>query len=393
MHFPLELLAQRIVGLNRSILMNEKPATNLQVILTTNKIIQAALNANRLNLTEPEAKSLCREYSIPTPDYELVRSEAEAEKASRSLGFPLVAKVVSPQVIHKTDAGGVVLNIRSTEEAKTAFSTILERVKGYNPSAQVEGVLLEKMQPPGVEVIIGATDDPQFGKTLMFGMGGIFVEALRDVTFKIAPVTEDEAKRMLRGIRSRALLAGYRGSGPADANALTRILTAASKLITENEEIVELDFNPVIATEKGAIVVDARVLLSKTAQRPAPQATYPAASLLKFFKANSVAVIGASATPGKIGHEVLRSLAQHEYQGKVYPVNPSSDSILGLRTYRSILDVPGNVDLAVITIASKSAPVIMDECGRKGVKAVVIVSGGFKETGMEEIEKRDTCRC
>jgi 3-hydroxypropionyl-CoA synthetase (ADP-forming) len=357
------------------------------VLQTTNKIIQAALNANKMNLTEPEAKSLCREYSIPTPDFKLARNGAEAENMPKELGLPLVAKVVSSQVTHKTDAGGVLLNIRTAEEAKAAFSTILKRVHGYNPNAQIEGVMFEKMQPPGVEVIVGATDDPQFGKTLVFGMGGVFVEALSDVTFRLAPVTEDEARGMLSDIRAHALLAGYRGAGPVDANALTRILTATSKLITENEEIVGLDFNPVIANEKNAVVADARIVLAKTAQRAAPQALYPATSLLKFFKAESVAVIGASATPGKIGHEVLRSLAQHEYMGKVYPVNPSSESILGLKAYRNILDVPWNVDLAVFTIASKSAPLIMDECGRKGVKAVVIVSGGFKETGMEDIER------
>jgi 3-hydroxypropionyl-CoA synthetase (ADP-forming) len=338
-------------------------------------------------LTEPEAKSLCREYSIPTSDYEVVRTEEEAEEASEVLGFPLVAKIVSPQVIHKTDAGGVVLNIKSPQEARAAFRTILKRGMDYAPHAQIDGVLLEKMQPAGIEVIIGATDDPQFGKTLMFGMGGVFVEALRDVTFKLAPIAEDEARRMLDGIRSHRLLSGYRGLPAADENALTRILLAASKLITQNKEIIELDLNPVIAHEKDAVAVDARVILSETAQGATPQTSYPASSLLKFFKADSVAVIGASATPGKIGHEVLRSLSQYEYPGRVYPINPSSESILGLKAYRSILDVPGNVDLAVLTVPPKLAPSILDECGRKGVRVVVVVSGGFKETGMEGIEK------
>jgi len=317
----------------------------------------------------------------------VARSEEEAEEASKTLGFPLVAKIVSQQVIHKTDAGGVVLNIKSPQEARSAFSMILKRIKDYNPHAQIVGVLLERMQPPGIEVIVGATENPQFGKTLMFGMGGVFVEALRDVTFKLAPLRHDEAKHMLDSIRSHRLLSGYRGLRAADENALIRILCATSKLITENKEIVELDLNPVIAHASDAVVVDARVIVSEKAQSAVPQTGHPASSLLKFFKAEAVAVIGASATPSKIGHEVLRSLSQYEYHGRVYPINPSSETILGLKTYRNILEVPENVDLAVLTVPPRLVPSLMDECGRKGVKAVVIVSGGFKETGMEEIEK------
>jgi len=317
----------------------------------------------------------------------VISTEEELEKAVEGLGFPLVAKIVSPQVIHKTEAGGIVLDIKSPQEARSAFLTILKRIKDYNPHAQIDGVLFERMQPAGIEVIIGATHDPQFGKTLMFGMGGVFVEALRDVTFKLAPITEDEAKRMLDGISSYKLLSGYRGLRRADKTELARLLLAVSKLITENREIVELDFNPVIAHEKDAIVVDARVVLSETTLGTPSQAIYPASSLLGFFKANSVAVIGASTTPGKIGHEVLRSLSRYEFPGKVYPINPSSESVLGLKAYRSILDVRGNVDLAVMVVQPKLAPSIMDECGRKGVRNVVIVSGGFKETGTEEIEK------
>ncbi len=221
----------------------------------------------------------------------------------------------------------------------------------------------------------------------MFGMGGVFVEALRDVTFRLAPIADDEAKHMLTEIRSRKLLSGYRGSPPADRNALAHILSEASRIVTENPEIAELDFNPVIAHEKDAVVVDARVILSDGAQTSLPKAGHSGSSLVKFFKANSVAVIGASAILGKIGHEVLRSLSQHEYPGKVYPINPSTESILGMKTYRSILEIPVDIDLAVFTAPAKLAPSIIDECGRKGTKSVVIVSGSFKETGKEDYER------
>jgi 3-hydroxypropionyl-CoA synthetase (ADP-forming) len=356
-------------------------------------IISAALGSRRTVLTEPEAKALCNEYSIQTPEGQVARTQEEAFEVLKKLGFPLVAKIVSPQAIHKTDAGGVILNIRSPEQAKSAYNEIIERVKQCNPEARIDGVLLEQMAYPGLEVIIGATHDPQFGKVLMFGMGGVFVEALRDVTFKLAPITEDDARSMVAGIRSQKLLTGFRGSAAADKEAIVQILMAASKLISENDEVIELDLNPAIVHEKGAVVVDARIVLSQTSHEiTAP--VYPASSLVKFFKAESVAVIGASATPGKIGHEVLRNLSQYEYAGKVYPVNPTAETILGMKTYASVLEVPGTVDLAVLTIPAKAAPSIIDECGRKGVRTVVIVSGGFKETGMEEFESQsvDTAR-
>ena len=355
-------------------------------------IISAALGARRMVLTEPEAKALCKEYSIQTPDGEVAKTQEEAFEISKKLGFPLVAKIVSPQAIHKTDAGGVMLNIQSPEQARSAYKEVTERVKQHNPQAKIEGVLLERMSHSGVEVIIGATHDPQFGKVLMFGMGGVFVEALRDVTFKLTPITEDDARSMVAGIRSQKLLTGFRGSA-ADTEAIVQVLMSASKLISENDEVIELDLNPAIVHEKGAVVVDARIFLSQTSHERKTSG-YPTSSLMKFFKAESVAVIGASATPGKIGHEVLRSLSQYEYAGKVYPVNPTAETILGIKTCASVLEIPETVDLAVLTIPAKTTPSIIDECGRKGVRNVVIVSGGFKETGMEEFESQslDTAR-
>lgn len=305
---------------------------------------------------------------------------------SRELGFPLVGKVVSSQVIHKTESGGVIMNIKSPQEASTAFTEIIVRVTQHNPTVPIDGVLFERMETPGIELIVGATQDSQFGKTLMFGLGGIFVEALRDVTFRLIPVTYEQALSMVSEIRSERILDGYRGLPPIDRSAIADILCATSRLITENSDVSELDLNPVIAHEHGAVVVDARILLSNQSETKTPTC-YPASSLASFFKAKSVAVIGASATPGKIGHEILRSISQYDYRGKVYPINPGSETILDLKCYPSIIDVPEKIDLAVLTTPAKLAPMIVEQCGLNGVKALVIVSGGFKETGNEDIEK------
>ncbi|HUO43080.1 MAG TPA: CoA-binding protein, partial [Methylomirabilota bacterium] len=191
---------------------------------------------------------------------------------------------------------------------------------------------------------------------------------------------------MLSEIRSRDILNGYRDLRPIDRNAIIDILCATSRLITENDEIAELDFNPVIAHEHGAIVVDARMVLSRQTEPIASERDVPS-SLESFFKAKSVAVIGASVTPGKIGHEVLRNISQYEYRGKVYAINPKSDTILGVKCYPSILQIPDDVDLAVLTTQADLTPLLMEQCGLKRVKAVVIVSGGFKEAGNNNLEK------
>jgi acyl-CoA synthetase (NDP forming) len=211
-------------------------------------------------LTEPEAKELCRRYSIPVPRFLIAQTELDARRISQQIGQPLVAKVVSRQILHKTEAGGVVTGINDHEEAERAFRDIIRRSKAYSPQAQIEGVLFEEMHK-GVEVIVGATTDPQFGKTIVFGAGGVLVELLRDVTFRLAPITASDARNMLSEIRSWKLLSGFRGSKPVNRDAITRILEATSRMVTENPEIAELDLNPIMVDEVGAVAVDARIVL------------------------------------------------------------------------------------------------------------------------------------
>ncbi len=231
------------------------------ILNKTSKIICQAQLEGRKALLEPEAKAICMEYGIPVAAFELAKNEDEAVRFAEQLGFPVVLKIVSPDILHKSDAGGVIINLRSVAEVRSAYEKILENAKTYRPAAQITGVLVQEMAPQSTEVIVGAIKDSQFGQTLMFGLGGIFVELLKDVTFKIAPITETEAVEMITGVKAYPILKGYRNTLPADIDAITAILLSTSRLVMDNPEIKELDLNPVMVYEKGAKTVDARIIL------------------------------------------------------------------------------------------------------------------------------------
>jgi acetyl-CoA synthetase (ADP-forming) len=227
----------------------------------TPKIIANAAKENRKYLLETEAKTICMEYGIPVTKFKLAKNEDEAVKFAEEIGFPVVLKIVSPDIIHKSDIGGVILNLKNAKEVKAAYKQIMENVKKRRKDAKILGVIVQEMAPPSTEVIVGAIKDPQFGPTLMFGLGGVFVEILKDVTFKVAPITEEEAREMLTEIKAYPLLKGYRNLPPADTEALVKILLNTSRLVTEHTEIKELDLNPIMVYEKGAKTVDARIIL------------------------------------------------------------------------------------------------------------------------------------
>lgn len=215
----------------------------------------------RKYLLEPEAKTICREYGIPVTKFAVAKNEMEATQFAGKIGFPVVLKIVSPDVIHKFDVGGVVLSLNSKTEVRNAYNEILRNVKKHKPNAKILGVLVQEMAPQSTEVIVGATKDPQFGPALMFGLGGIFVEVLKDVTFRIAPISESDAKEMITEVKAYPILKGYRGQPPADVEAIVNILLNTSRLVTEHQEIKELDLNPIMVYEKGAKTVDARIIL------------------------------------------------------------------------------------------------------------------------------------
>lgn len=225
------------------------------------EILANICKENRKNLLEPEAKTICQEYNIPVTRFEVAKREEEAVKFAEKIGFPVVLKIVSPDIIHKSDVGGVMLDLKTALEVERAYRTILANVNNHQPSAKISGILIQEMAPSSTEVIIGAIKDDQFGPTVMFGLGGIFVEILKDVAFRIAPVTEQEAELMITEIKAYPVLKGYRNQPPLDINAIAEIIVNTSKLVTDHQEIKELDLNPIMVYEKGAKTVDARIIL------------------------------------------------------------------------------------------------------------------------------------
>lgn len=212
---------------------------------------------------EPYAKMICAHYGIPVPRFKVARKRKEAVKSADELGYPVVLKIISPDIIHKNDAGGVVLNINTGKEVQKAYREILANVKQYKPDAEIFGILVEEMVPPSTEIVVGGIRDPQFGPTLMFGLGGIFVEILKDVAFRICPITRRDALEMISEVKGYQILEGYRGQPAVDINKIIEILLGTSKLIMEYPEIKELDLNPVIVYEKEAKVVDSKIILQK----------------------------------------------------------------------------------------------------------------------------------
>ncbi|MGI0035940.1 MAG: acetate--CoA ligase family protein, partial [Nitrososphaera sp.] len=310
------------------------------------KIFNDVFSSKEKVITEELAKQVLTEYGVKVPRYALARSAEEAEKKAREVGFPLVAKIVSPQILHKTDVKGVKVGITTEAQAEEAVSDMLGRLSNqYN----VKGVLLEKMAAPGgIELIVGLQSDPQFGPVIMAGIGGIYTEVFKDVSFRVLPITKDDAKSMIEDLKGKQILKGFRGMQPVNMDMLAEALVNIGKFGTDMAPYYDsIDFNPVICYENDYVVVDAKILLRdkpdlEVVSRAQPDSEY----MDLFFNAESVALVGASPEPGKVGNSVLESLVKHEYKGKVFPVNAKGyPEIMGIKAYKSLEEIPDKVDV------------------------------------------------
>jgi acetyltransferase len=240
----------------------KETAESVFTVNNTRKSSAASLLQNQKGLLNEDAtQKLLSTYDLPLPKQALATTAVEAKALSKELGFPLIAKISSPDILHKTDVGGVRANLKNEEEVAQAFTEIFETVRSKSPTADLKGVLLQKLLPPGNEFIVGAVRDPSFGPLLMVGLGGIYTELFADTAFRIAPITENDAYAMLEELKSWKLLLGMRGKPQADINALASLLVKVSQMIVECPDIKELDFNPVLVSESGVTVVDAKVVL------------------------------------------------------------------------------------------------------------------------------------
>jgi 3-hydroxypropionyl-CoA synthetase (ADP-forming) len=346
------------------------------------KVFEEIIQTDHKVITEESSKSILKTYGVKVPPFALVTSAEEAVKQAKKIGFPLVMKIVSPQILHKTDVGGVKVGIDNVNDVKKTFKDMYGRLS-KKKGVEVKGILLEKMVPKGVELIVGIQNDSQFGPVIMVGLGGIMTEVMKDVAFRLLPITTSDAKSMLSELKGSALLKGFRGSVPIDTNMVAQMLVQIGKLGVENADYVNsIDFNPVVVYPKSHFVVDAKIILNKEIKKNSISNVKPnIESMESFFTPESVALVGASATPGKIGNSVLDALGKQDYKGKVYPINPKQESILGLKCYPSLDAITEKVDLVVVCIDLAECGPIMETCAKKGIHNVVIVSGGGKELG------------
>ncbi|WP_394618138.1 acetate--CoA ligase family protein [Lentzea sp. JNUCC 0626] len=345
----------------------------------------------RNSLTAPEGKRVCDAYGIATPAEALAKSSEGAVAFAEEIGYPVVLKIVSPDILHKTEAGGVLVGLKNAAEVAEGYRTIIHNAENYKADADITGVQVQQQLPTGNEVhevIVGATTDETFGKIVAFGLGGILVEVLKDVTFRLAPTSTEEALSMVNGIAAAEILQGVRGAEAVDAGKLADLIHRVSDLVTDFPQLAEVDLNPVLATPSGATAVDVRILVDENAAKEPVRFTQDEilASMNRIMKPSAIAVIGASNEEGKIGNSVMKNLVNGGYGGTIYPINPKADEILDIKAFASIADVPGDVDVAVFAIPAKFVPAALEEVGKKGVGGAIMIPSGFGETGNIELQ-------
>jgi len=355
---------------------------------TVQAILDQALTEGRSSLSALQGAEVCKAYGIPVPREGLANSSEAAVELAQSMGFPVVLKIVSPDILHKTEAGGVLVGLSGAEAVAEGYCTIVSNAKSYDPDADITGVQVQQMMTTGQEVIIGAVTDQTFGKIVAFGLGGVLVEVLKDVTFRMAPIDRAEAQSMVEGIAAAEILRGVRGAAPVDQSALVDLIGRVSDLVIDFPQFAEVDLNPVLSTPEGATAVDVRILVEKDAPVTPDRFSQDAilTAMNRIMRPTSIAVIGASAEDGKIGNSVMKNLINGGYKGAIYPINPKAVEILGVQSYSSITEVPGDVDVAVFAIPAKFVAQALEEVGQKGAAGAILIPSGFAETGEQGLQ-------
>ncbi len=340
---------------------------------SSHRVADVALAAER-------GRRLLLDCGFNLPRGEMVRTARDAARVAECLGFPVVLKVDSPRVIHKTEIGGVQTDLHTTKEVRDAFAHMMRRVSAALPGLSIEGLRVEEMRD-GVEFLIGLENNAVFGSTITFGIGGILAEMFDDVAVRALPLTDADVASMLDEVRGKSFFEGFRGQPPVRRESVAQLIRRAAELgHALSGRLGSVDLNPIAVSGDTHCVLDAKFLL-----RPmtglAPVLSPNTDGLARFFDARSVAVVGASATAGRVGNSIVQSLSKQGYAGSVFPVNRQRAEIAGLRAYPSLSAIPEEVELVVAAIPLDGIPEVIAEMGSRGSGNLVIVSAGGKEVG------------
>lgn len=340
---------------------------------STKTIIENAVAAGQNSLSEHDSKKILAEYGIPITQESLVDDLAGAEAAAEQIGYPVVLKVCSSETAHKTEQGLVELDINETIELGHAYERLALKAKDLDGR-----ILVQEMVKDFRELVMGLTRDVHFGPCVMFGLGGIFTEAIGDVRFRVAPLNKQDALEMTGEIQGHKILEGIRGLEPVNMSFLSDCLINLGQIGLDYPMVREIDINPLIVRDGHPVAVDALFVLEES-QTHEPETRSPARDLEEFFEPQNVAVIGASSNPHKAGNYVIQNILANEFGGDLYPVNPKGGEIQGHKVYPSIQDIPDGIDLAIIILPAAATPQAIRDCAAKGVKAFVLAAGGFAE--------------
>jgi acyl-CoA synthetase (NDP forming) len=354
---------------------------------TAERMIAEAVNGGRGELSEIESKQILEAIGIPVAIAHPARSAEEAAELAARAGFPAALKVLSPQAVHKSEVGGVELGLGSPAEVKAAFERIRQSLAAKRPGARFDGVAVQAMAAPGIELIAGVTRDDRFGALVMVGLGGVFVEIFKDTALRIAPVSVAGAHAMLDELRGGALLRGARGNAPADRDALAALIAKISEFAASHAEVREMDLNPVTVYSRGLRVLDARILLDPEAERaapaPDPRRAQRVENLRRAFDARAVAVIGDKRVGGYLWLRAMSRFSRKLYSVQIDPNEIPGIEAMGIANCKSLAEVPEPIDYAISAVPRQVAPRILKDCVAAGVKGIGFFTSGFSETGEE----------
>ena len=342
-------------------------------------IIEQGIKTGRHALSDKDAKLFLKNFGIPVVKEIETSNEDETVAAARKLGFPVVLKGSGSKLLHKTELGLVHLNLKSDGEIKESISAMKARA-----ADALEGFIVQPQVDGKREFVTGLFRDDQFGPVVMFGLGGIFTEAISDVTFRLAPLTETDAGEMLDEIRSKQLLSDFRGEKAADRSKLIKTLMGISEIGIKHPEVSEIDINPLLVGPAGDVIaVDALVVLSGEQKKKVYPDNVNPTDIGALFYPRSIAFVGASNQLGKWGHTLVTNTVSGGYEGDIYLVNPKGGEISGRPVFKSVSDIPGKVDLGIVTIPSSKVTALIPQFAEKGIKNMLLITSGFGETGEE----------